>query len=254
MFTTLTFVDREIIEFAPSRLLRKEWVYYSSERDGVNTPDVNRNGGNNKQQIKKENQVMKTRTQFFFALLLLVAIIVGCGQRGEEGIYIGEEGSYIEIKPDGSFYTKNIRFTDGSFEAEDSRRRGGGLQLVGKYQWEEGGITFIFDGGRAVRGQILDDVISVGGGSSDERWVYWRPRKSGMDYEKMLSNIQTRRQELERLPDEGKITYQEYEEILSEINSKIQELNQLVHEGKMSPGEAKEKELDLLSKALNKAH
>jgi hypothetical protein len=111
------------------------------------------------------------RTTSLFFLLSLVALLLGCSKQGKTGVYLGAEDSSIEIKPDGSFYISNIRFRNGSFEAEDSPRKGGGLQLVGKYQWEEGGITFVFEGGRAVRGQVRGDTLSVGT-RSEQIWIY----------------------------------------------------------------------------------
>jgi hypothetical protein len=130
---------------------------------------------------------------------------VGCSQKGSKnGVYIGEEGSYLEIKSDGYFFAKNIDISSGTFEAEDSRRKGGGNQMVGKYQWEEGGITFIFEGGKAVRARLIADTLMVGRGSGDQKWVYWKYGKSGMEYEEyeqVLTDLDEIRSELRTLTE-----------------------------------------------------
>lgn len=115
--------------------------------------------------------------EFSLKIIVIISVfIIGCSPKVKWGVYYGKEGSYIKLRSDGSFHVKNIRFTNDSFEAEDSRRKGGGHQAFGKYQWEqweqweEGNITFIFSRGREVRGKIRGDTLSVGR-AKDQKFV-----------------------------------------------------------------------------------
>jgi hypothetical protein len=122
-----------------------------------------------------------TQIRPLLLLLYFVAVILGCSQRAKEGIYIGEEGSYLDLKPDGSFYAKNIELKGDEFEAEDNPRRA--ISTAGRYSWENGGITFIFfDGRLAIRARIVGDTILFGT-KPDERWVLRRGGKSESVYE-----------------------------------------------------------------------
>jgi hypothetical protein len=169
---------------------------------------------------EKDNDFYK-KVKILLSFTIVIIILPSCSKQSKEGLYIGEEGSYIELKDDGSFFVKNISVDDGSFEAEDSKSKGGGLQLVGKYQFEEGGITFIFEGGRAVRAQTTGDTIFVGRGSSDKRWEYWQGGISGIIYEQKLAKVQSKVDELMNRTNTGDLLIEEVE--LQRIDLLLQE-------------------------------
>jgi hypothetical protein len=110
-------------------------------------------------------------TRYLIVLFVCVPFLYGCGKRAPEGLYYDkkhwEKGRYIELKSDGSFFWKS---------------RG---QTVGKFQLEPGGITLIFEGGRAERWTINGDTLV----SDGETYIHWRRGSSGFEFEKTIDEL-----------------------------------------------------------------
>jgi hypothetical protein len=109
-------------------------------------------------------------TIIWMLALVIFSTLIGCSQRTQKGVYAQGE-NYLELKSNGTFYL-----------SEQSKN------ITGKYEIEDGGLTLIFEGVNATRGQINGDTIIDKYGA---RWILWHGGTNGIAYEHEISKLRS---------------------------------------------------------------
>ncbi len=114
---------------------------------------------------------------------------VGCCTTLQEGIYIGQHWSIIEVTDDDSLIVQDVRIDSNSIYATPSDATGYIYQLKGRYEVDSSNLYFRVDDSLQFLGRVDKHNIFFGENSPKEKWSRWYGGETRTDYHMYKSRL-----------------------------------------------------------------